>query len=155
MIKFNDYVKSLFEEQEHPDNVGSLLLGIEWDFKAAREGKGLDLGLLPMAEAFKATMDAANALGWVEHTSDWDPYLIVKMADGRELYTPSSYFQVEEIQEFSPGEYYLLVVAPDSQTLEDYKQATTNIHEYYYLEDGDPVYRIPLTEIDYITVDPQ
>ena len=156
MIKFNEYVKSLFEEPENIDNVGSLLLGIEWNFKAVREGKGLDLGLLSLAEAFKDTMDAAAAIGWVEHTSDWDPYLIIKMADGRVLHTPSHYYQVIAVQEVSTGEYYLLVEAPFEETPpEDYEEAI-NIHEYYYLgEDGDSVYRIPLMEIDYITVDPQ
>ena len=143
MIKFNEYVKSLFEEQENINNIGSLLLGMEWNFKAVREGKGLELGLLPLAEAFRDIMDAAATLDWVEHTIDWDPYLIIKMADGRELHTPSHYYQVIAVQELSTGEYYLLVEAPIEGSPDDYEEATS-IHEYYYLEeDGDPAYRIP------------
>ena len=159
--------------KNHSDEIsetGNRLLQIEWDFKAAREEfereaatqsfysrNASDGGwLLDLAEAFRDTMTAANSIGWMEHTCDWDPYLIITMADGRVLNTPSHYYLVVDIEVSIEG-YSLLIEAPDESTIQGYEEATTNIHEYYIPEDhkGRSVYRIPLMEIDYITVDPQ
>lgn len=161
-----NFIKTKLKDQ----GMGSALLDLEFDFKAARErdkeeaekgqaySKNAYVGgwEMDLAEALKSTLQAANDIGWIEHTCDWDPYLIIKLRDGRILNTPSHYYLVQEIVEFESGVYYLLIEAPDKETLENYDEADTGeIMEFYSMEDGDPVFKFRLSDIDYVSVDPQ
>lgn len=40
-----------------------------------------------------------DRLGWVEHTSDWDPYLIIKLKNGAKIETQCDFWQFEIIRQ--------------------------------------------------------
>lgn len=48
-----------------------------------------------LTERLIKTIDLISRLGWIEHTSDWDPYLIITFRDGSEQFqTESGYYDI-------------------------------------------------------------
>ena len=50
-------------------------------------------------EQFSKYIDLIEKLGWIEHTADWDPYIIIQFQDGTELITESGYYHITEIDD--------------------------------------------------------
>ena len=50
-------------------------------------------------QQFSKYLDLIEKLGWIEHTSDWDPYIIIQFHDGTEFETESGYYSITEIHD--------------------------------------------------------
>ena len=46
-------------------------------------------------KAYAMGLELINQLGWLEHTSDWDPFLMIELKNGGEIQTESGYFLFE------------------------------------------------------------
>lgn len=75
--------------------------GIELSVFLKRMGGTLDLtnSLDPQGDlrGYQTLLRFINALGWVEHTSDWDPFLEITFRDGTKGDTMGGYFLITDI----------------------------------------------------------
>lgn len=132
-------------------SLSNLLLRTEWDFTQYDNEPSNSQMLFYMqglADGLQKTLAAANAIGNLEHTNDWDPVLLIRFRDGSTFDTDSHYYLIEEIDEDN-----LYVEAPE---LEDYAfNEETPPEEYYQQVEGKPRYVIPLAAISLIVIDSQ
>jgi len=144
-FRLTEYGKSLKPE----DGLGAILLETIWDFKAAREEEENLKGsqaLFDLATCFSHVMEAANSLGWQEHTCDWDPYLSLDLTDGSNFEMESHYYQVKEVTDT-----HMYIEAPGEEVFDEepIPHRWSNTHKW------GPCYEFLLKEIDCITIDSQ
>jgi hypothetical protein len=67
-------------------------------------------------ESLSKVLEFLNALGWVEHTSDWDPWLMINFVDEQEQFeSPSGYFLFDVDKIINT----IVIEAPDEENLEE------------------------------------
>ena len=131
-------------------NWAGAILDLEWDFTQydhIKDNANRLSWLKSFAGAFASTMDAANDLGWIEHTCDWDPFLIIRLRNNTHLETDSHYYQVDEVTDTE-----LRIIAP---SVADFKEWEEELPKKYYVPDTEnhgAVYAIPLIAISVIKV---
>jgi hypothetical protein len=132
--------------------MGHSLLKLEWDFnKQELEGhQYAENNKKEYAQAFVKTMDAADAIGMVEHTNDWDPILNITFKDGTKYETESHYYQGEVLG----GVLKIEAPSPDDYTI--WEQLIPK-DKYYKpsFSDSRSWYEFPIKDIALITVDSQ
>lgn len=69
--------------------------------------------VLPKLRKFQKFLKFLDLLGWVEHTGDWDPYLIITFLDGSTAQTESGYWSFEICENGPDGEPYIEIENPD------------------------------------------
>ena len=102
------------------------------------------------AEGLQRVLAAMGVLGEIEHTSDWDPLLVITLRNGEQVESASHYYQIDGVSVKS-----VFIEAPPRK---DYKNWEEEEPEKYYidLEDGlDPQLVIPLAAIALIEIDTQ
>ena len=62
------------------ENIGELVIN-----KESHDRK------IAMLYKYSRDMETILSLGWFEHTSDWDPFLLIKLKDGTQIETASGY----------------------------------------------------------------
>jgi hypothetical protein len=127
-----------FKFKEVPRYLSLTLASVEFSF----EGLNLD-ERTGLANALSHVTKAMGVIGWMEHTADWDPVLVIDTTDGR-LITDSHYYEVEAPLLTKDGNY-LVVEAPDKIS------EVESLVEFW--ESG--YYYIPLELIKLITIDTQ
>jgi len=141
--------------------IGHVMLATEFHLDLAREEGPHQVGAVLNAAA--KLFDAANAMGWVEHTSDWDPFLIITLNDDTKLRTPSHFYLIlnEDLEKDKNWDLdYLEIEAPEWLDVASgihEADAAQPIYQYYVREVGDKEarYRIPIKDIKHIKADPQ
>jgi len=146
------------KDQLAQSRLSQVLLDAEWDFTqfdGEKDNERRLFNIWEYAEALKKTLDAADALGNIEHTNDWDPFLIITLRNGEVVNSESHYYQINQITERA-----LYVGAPSRV---DYKNWEEQPPEKYYVdpevhsEDPEswPALVIPLAAISKIIIEPQ
>jgi len=140
-------MKKVIIGRTHPQsNLSFHLLNTEWDFtqfdaKVPEDFHPADLE--DYAHALKAVLDAMDHVGNVEHSNDWDPYVLIDLRDGTQVQTPAGYFGIKGLVNG-----LMLVEAPSTQ---DYTDWAEPIPPKYY--DGKmEQFVIPLGAISRITI---
>ncbi len=135
--------------------LGMQLLSIEWDFSQFKEdkpgGQSRSISLMELATALQKTMAAADAIGTIEHTSDWDPLLVIELKNGQTIESESHMYQIDYVDRE--------IMEIEAPSLADYKDIyETEAPKEYYTElgkSGAPALVFKLEDIKLITVNPQ
>jgi len=135
-------------------NLGGTLLRTVWDFTQFDQEKDNEQRIdyrMDFAKALQAVLKAAELLGYVEHTNDWDPLLEITLRNGEKVESESHYYQIDQITDKA-----VFIEAPSR---EGYKELEMEIPKKYYvdteLKDTEPALVIPLAAISLITIDAQ
>ena len=96
-------------------------------------------------QVFSNMCDLIRDLGWFEHTSDWDPFLEIKLIEGEDIETEGGYYDSKFMGADSDGD-------PRHLKLDDFIQNDCFIFTHLSIldedEDGEEAWR--LIEIDNI-----
>jgi len=141
-------IKKMTEFVNH--GLGFSLLRTEWDFTQWDEDKPAAVSRFEYAVALQKTLDAADALGSIEHTCDWDPIIMIDMRDGTRLESSSHYYQLVDVQE-----EFIKIETPDKEALEDVYSGDMDMEIYKFYDAEEGVITIPMEKIKSITIDPQ
>ena len=83
------------KEQMQASKLGSLLLSTVWDFTQFDKEKDTSQRMHLIKEyaaGLKAVCHAADQVGVIEHTNDWDPILIITLRNGEKVESESHYY---------------------------------------------------------------
>ena len=96
-------------------------------------------------QAFIFVRDIVDTLGEIEHTGDWDPYLVIELFNGNKLETQSGYWALE----LKDDKIY--IEAPSIQDLIDWDVREGKIGSHRMSQDTDE-YMISIFQIKEITI---
>lgn len=136
-----------------PSTLSHVLLDTSWDFTQfdpEKDNEHRMSNIREYAEALQKTLAAAEAIGEVEHSCDWDPILIIKLRNGETVYSESHYYQIEV------GDKEIFIEAPSKKEYRDWgKEAPERFYVDPEVKGVEPTLVIPLAAISLITIDPQ
>jgi hypothetical protein len=119
-----------------------VLKDTEWDFNSCETLEDR----VDMARALRAVLTAMDQVGWLEHTSDWDPYLIIKLKGDEEFNSFTGYYDIEKVDIT-----HLWVDAPGPEDLQDDDLQEVAMR-FYEEKEGVARLMIPLEVIEYIKI---
>jgi hypothetical protein len=140
LIKKGSKMKSQVIENFGNSSFSTSMMNTEFRFDTCKSSDDR----VDMVKAMKAFLETIDKLGWVEHTSDWDPYLIIKLGDGTVLKTLSGYFLITQLPENTD---HILIEAPDLDDLED-EYLSMPIEKYRI----DNVYQIEVAKLHTVKI---
>ena len=113
------------------ENIGELVIN-----KESHDRK------IAMLYKYSRDMETIQQIGWFEHTSDWDPFLIIKLKDGTQLETESGYAEfnlsIKEDGHLTERTFAKHVAGDNSDNIRFIRIETadseTNESTHYYLE---------------------
>tara|TARA_R110000772_G_scaffold31763_1_gene78092 strand:+ start:220 stop:708 length:489 start_codon:yes stop_codon:yes gene_type:complete len=95
-----EILKTLLEKQNLFEGLSSRMMRdlkpyqpLDWAIEHFNKGNASFL--YNEIQQFIETVEFISNLGWIQHTSDWDPYLIIETVRGETFQTESGYYRME------------------------------------------------------------